>query len=193
MELRDRAPPTCIFCGEPERIEIFEIWDHEMMFETCCEGMHEQIVDDMNDDPAWAQQFLRHLDIETLCGRDLRRVTDDGACGMILDWQLELRPINHGEARAFIDRHHAHCRAPQVWRFHASVWNGRTLLGVAIVGNPVARAFNARGMGRGEPPLRSPGHRDRPALERCLHALRLVRSGGRGSGLEQDHHLHAHR
>lgn len=27
--------PTCLFCGEPERLELFEIWtDHSFMLES---------------------------------------------------------------------------------------------------------------------------------------------------------------
>ena len=29
----------CMFCGQPEHVEIFEVWGHEWMFETCCEGL----------------------------------------------------------------------------------------------------------------------------------------------------------
>ena len=32
------------------------------------------------------------------------------------------------------------------WRFHTGIYNGRTLLGVAIVGNPVAPGLNGRGI-----------------------------------------------
>lgn len=28
---------ACLFCGEPERFEIVEVWGHEFIFETCCE------------------------------------------------------------------------------------------------------------------------------------------------------------
>ena len=93
----DTVPPSahpvipCMFCGEPEHVEILEIWDHEWMFETCCEGLHEQLALEMSEDPEWARRLLRTLDLEVLCGRKLRRVTDDGACGLILDWALEIR------------------------------------------------------------------------------------------------------
>jgi hypothetical protein len=37
-----RDPPTpappCLFCGEPERAEIFEIWGHEFMLETAAKA-----------------------------------------------------------------------------------------------------------------------------------------------------------
>ena len=31
--------PACLFCGEPELFEIAEVWGHEFMVETCCEGL----------------------------------------------------------------------------------------------------------------------------------------------------------
>ena len=147
----DGRPPEmqrepCLFCGQAERIEIFEVWGHEFMFETCCEGLHEQVVAEMNDDPAWARRLLQRLDVEDLCGHALRRVADDECCGLVLDWQLEIAPIGHACARSFVQKHHQHCRPPAVWRFHTGIFNGRTLLGVAIVGNPVAPALNGRGI-----------------------------------------------
>lgn len=141
-----RAEIRCLFCDQPERVEIFEVWGHEWMFETCCEGLHEQLAIEMADDPDWAKQFLRTLDLETLCGSKLRRVSDDGGCGLILDWNLEIHDIDRACARRFIAQHHAHCRVPVTWRFHTGIYNGRTLLGVAIVGNPVAPGFNGRGI-----------------------------------------------
>jgi len=137
---------TCLFCDQPEHVAIFEMWGHEFMLETCCEGLHEAIVIDMNDDPAWARRFLQSLGVEEFTNHRLRRLADDGACGLILDWQLRLRDISADAARRFIARHHAHCDAPVTWRFHTSVLNGGTLVGVAMVGNPVARGLNGRGI-----------------------------------------------
>ncbi len=145
----DTVPPSanpvipCMFCGQPEHVEIFEVWGHEWMFETCCEGLHEQLAIEMAEDPEWAKRFLRTLDLEVLCGCKLRRVADDGACGVILDWALEIREIDRDCAKRFIVQHHAHCRVPVTWRFHTGIYNGRTLLGAALVGNPVAPALNA--------------------------------------------------
>lgn len=136
----------CLFCGEPERAEIFEVWGHEFMLETCCEGLHEQIAMEMNHDPEWARHFIRSAGIETICGRKLRRVADDGGCGLILDWQLALKPVPTSAVRQFIARHHAHCGVPVTWRFHNAVFNGATLIGVAVVGNPVAPALMKRGI-----------------------------------------------
>jgi hypothetical protein len=142
----EQADATCLFCGEPERVSLFEVWVHDFMLETCCAGLHEQIIIDMNDDPAWARQLLRSLELEEICGHALRRVADDGACSLVLDWQLRLDSISHKAARNFVERHHTHCSAPRAWRFHRAIFNGWTLLGVAIVGNPVARALAGRGI-----------------------------------------------
>ena len=71
-----RAEIRCLFCGQPERVEIFEVWGHEWMFETCCEGLHEQLAIEMADDPDWAKRFLRTLDLETFsAAASCRRVS----------------------------------------------------------------------------------------------------------------------
>lgn len=141
-----RHTDPCVFCGQPEQVEVFEVWGHDWMFETCCEGLHEQLVLEMTDDPNWAKQLLRTLELEALCGRKLRRVADDGGCSLILDWALQVHQISRPCARRFIAQHHAHCQVPVAWRFHAGISNGATLIGVAVVGNPVAPALNGRGI-----------------------------------------------
>src|SRR4051794_1166165 len=119
----------CLFCGEPEQVSLHEVWGHEFMLETCCEDLHAQLVAEMNDDPEWARDLLRQLEIEALCGRPLRRVADTGYGAMILNWQLRIGPgLSHAETRAFIARHHAHCSPPLIWRFEAAIYNGSTLL-----------------------------------------------------------------
>jgi hypothetical protein len=138
--------PQCVFCGAPERVDIFEMWSsHEFMLEACCEGRHETVVREMADDPAWARALLKRLGVEDVTGHRLRRLADDGCCGMVLDWQLGLGDIGFGLARRFIDRHHAHCAAPLTWRFGQACWNGTTMIGVVSVGNPVARALCSQG------------------------------------------------
>lgn len=139
--------PACVHCGEPGKLELFEIWSgHEFQIATCCHGLWEEVVAEMAADPVWASSLLRRLGAEVLTGQRLRRVADAQAGGLLLDWQLQIRPVRFAAARAFIVRHHAHCPPPVAWRFGASCWNGPSLLGVVTVGNPVARAFNHRGI-----------------------------------------------
>lgn len=52
---------------------------------------------------------------------------------------LELVPISLAEAKAFVDAHHRHHAAPLGHKFSIGVAEGTTLVGVAIVGRPVAR------------------------------------------------------
>ncbi len=142
----DQLPP-CMFCGQDERVELFEIWsDHRFMIQTCCETLHDSVVHEMTDDPDWARTLLRRIGADLYTGHTLRRLADDGGCGMLLDWQLRICPVTFAVARQFVDRHHAHCRAPRCWRFGVAVRNGTTLIGVAMIGNPVARGFAGRGI-----------------------------------------------
>jgi hypothetical protein len=56
---------------------------------------------------------------------------------------IELRPVTKDDADAFIRAHHRHHRAPvgALWRHGVHDSNG-TLVGVAVVGRPVARALD---------------------------------------------------
>ena len=140
-------PPTepCMFCGGPELVELFEVWsDHNFMLKTCCEGMHEAMLYEMQD-PSDAKALLRHLQAEEITGHSLRRVAEtDGH--LILDYNLNIQPITFSAARSFVGDHHVHNRPPAAWRFGMGTWNGDTLIGVVMVGNPVARLFNNRGI-----------------------------------------------
>lgn len=137
--------PLCVHCGQPEHVEIAEIWGpREFMLDTCCEGMHADIVQAMNDDPDYATTLMRQLGVEDLTGRDLRRVADTGG-QFVLDWQPEVGPIPQAEAKAFIARWHRHNKPPVGDIFRAGVWNGGDLVGVAMIGRPVARKLAEAG------------------------------------------------
>jgi hypothetical protein len=56
--------------------------------------------------------------------------------------QLRLQPITLREARAFVDLHHRHHRAPQGGLFAVAVGEAEAVVGVAIIGKPVARFNN---------------------------------------------------
>lgn len=137
---------TCLWCGEPEVLEIAEIWStHEFMMETCCSARHEQLLAEMADDPEWATKLLRHLGAEELTGFRLRRLYDNQCSSPVLDFRLTVEPVQFATMQAFVRDHHAHCPPPVTWRFGAAIFNGRTQIGVVSVGNPVARAYMHRG------------------------------------------------
>jgi len=56
--------------------------------------------------------------------------------------RLFLQPITQKEARAFIEEHHRHHRAPAGWKFGIAVSDGTRVVGVVCVGRPVARALD---------------------------------------------------
>lgn len=147
------APPdadddgtSCLFCGQAEEIWLHEAWTtHEFQIGTCCHGLHEAVVAEMADDPAWGAELLRDLGADALLGHELKRLASDGDPSVLLDFGLQIRPVAFSRAQAFVRDHHAHCGPPIVARFSASVWNGYSQLGVAMVANPVARALCGRG------------------------------------------------
>jgi len=55
---------------------------------------------------------------------------------------LYLQPITLREARAFVDQYHRHHKAPQGGKFAIGLNDGEKLIGVVIVGRPVARALD---------------------------------------------------
>lgn len=139
---------ACIFCDQPEEVELIEYWGEEraFMFTTCCEGLHESIVERMNDEPKYGAELLTLLlgEYGIADGEKLRRVV--GINGQLqLDWNPEMREITRAQAFDFVEKHHEHNGRLPGWRFGAGIWNGRELIGVIVVGNPTARAYNGRG------------------------------------------------
>lgn len=58
---------------------------------------------------------------------------------------MEMRYISLREAKAFIAEHHRHHKPPQGWKFGLSAWKHEVMVGVATVGNPVARMLYNNG------------------------------------------------
>lgn len=52
---------------------------------------------------------------------------------------LMLQPIEFDEACAFVKQHHRHHVPPQGWKFGVAVSDGMKIVGVCMVGRPVAR------------------------------------------------------
>lgn len=53
-----------------------------------------------------------------------------------------LRPIILRDARRFIGEHHRHNLPPKGWKFGVGLWEGHTLIGVGVAGQPVARLMD---------------------------------------------------
>lgn len=135
---------TCECCGEEEYVELLDAWQGgEFIFTTCCEESYEGTLDWMREDPQYRLWLMRTLGVDEVFGAKLRRVPaceDDRV--FRLDFNIELKPIERDQARAFVDEHHAHNKAPVSWRFGAGIYNGAQLIGVIMVGRPVARMID---------------------------------------------------
>ena len=55
---------------------------------------------------------------------------------------LQLVPVTLSEAKAFVERHHRHHKAPQGGRFAIGVAKDGEVVGVVIVGRPVSRMLD---------------------------------------------------
>jgi len=146
--LREHRGCPCPHCGEPLEAEIFEAWScHEWSFSTCCERLQEEILAEMQD-PDARLPLARALGAEDMLGNggELRGVADDMG-HLYLDWKLKLVPLeapgSQAMAAAFIRANHRHCpSAPAGWLFGIGCYNGRSLIGIAWVGRPTARALD---------------------------------------------------
>jgi len=56
--------------------------------------------------------------------------------------KLIIQPISFTEACTFVKKHHRHHRPPQGWKFGIAVSKGDTVVGVAMIGRPVARHYD---------------------------------------------------
>ncbi len=135
----------CLFCGEPEHVQIVEVWsDHSFQIDTCCLGMHEAVAAEMSEEGEASLRagrsgtnWTRKLVAEAMGAQARRIVPNDG--GLLIDFELTLQEITFAEAKAFVTLRHHHCPGPAGWKFGIGLLNGPTLMGVAMVGRPVAR------------------------------------------------------
>lgn len=144
-EGRPLPAQPCMFCGEPELVEILEVWaPREFQLETCCEAMHEEACRYLAADPKEAAAWLRRLGLDEIVGMRSRRIIDDGLGQLQIDWMPEIVDIQQAQAFAFVEQHHRHCGAPAGWLFGAGLRNGSELIGVCCVGRPVARMIDPK-------------------------------------------------
>lgn len=118
----EEAELSCMHCGEPESVELFECWGREFLFETCCEGLERELTDFLNEDPkAAAAWFERRFGMLLPDRGRLRRVSDNGTGNLILDYALRTQPVAFAQVRMFVEQHHRHSVAPRGWRFGCGV------------------------------------------------------------------------
>ena len=132
----------CPYCGEKPLLELFEVWStREFMLDTCCECMLEEATARLND-PRDAVALLRATGIEAFGFGRLRRLVSESCGSLLLDWNPRIVTVSQARAKAFVREHHAHCPPPAGWRFGAGLCNGHELIGVVMVGRPVARRLD---------------------------------------------------
>lgn len=140
--------PLCRFCGEDRELEVLEFWPEERAFHlsTCCEAYHEAILEELNDcelqaEKDWRRGFAEWFRDET--GIDVRRIYGSESEGALrLDYGLTLGRIARDEAKAFVREHHRHNPPPAGWKWGHAIYNGDDLIGVAMIGRPVARLLD---------------------------------------------------
>jgi hypothetical protein len=132
----------CLYCGRPWFLDVAECWteDRAWMFDTCCEGAHDDACRDAEDDP---RGFAKWFELRT--GVKTRRCyNSDSELAMRLDFGLHAESVTLQEAKAFVGEHHRHNKPPVSWRWGHAVYNGHELVAVAMVGRPVARMIDGK-------------------------------------------------
>lgn len=126
----------CRFCGNEERAELLDIYPEDRTFlagETCCEELGFILHEDFD----FAFDYFKD-EIEAISKQTVRGLRP----WIGLNMKLQIKPIRLKEAKDFISKHHRHNKPPLSWRFGASIWNWETLVGVVMVGRPVARLLD---------------------------------------------------
>ena len=134
---------TCYWCGEEYQLELFEVWDdRDFQILPCCEGAMQEFMA-LADRQMWKELFWMGA------GLPIRQVYDDDLGGVKVDYGLTECAVTLAQAKEFIRRWHRHHKPPIGWRWGHAVasYNNphkRTakVVGVAMVGRPVARAIN---------------------------------------------------
>ncbi len=137
-----KTADECLFCGEPEEVELAEVWpeDRAFMLDACCEELAAYLHENVGELP---RELARELFAEY--GFEVRALRGPGpGTGCAIDFGLDLVPVTLTEAKDFVRAHHRHNPPPVSWRFGFGVRNGAELIGVAMVGRPVARMIDGK-------------------------------------------------
>ena len=130
----------CLFCGEKAVFEVTEIWPKTREFDVwaCCGGNYEAWIAEMQD---WSrEEWKEFIDYHT--GLSVRGVPQEPGVGYAIDWGIRLGPVSLKTAKEFVRCHHRHNPPPAGWRWGLGAYNGSELIGVAMVGRPVARMLD---------------------------------------------------
>ena len=139
----NQPAPTCYWCGDEEVLDILEVWnDREFSLETCCERLYHEVIEDLNESDGGT---VRDEIADLLRGYGIacRKVFNSDSRGqVVIDSGLRLASISRYAAQEFVRQHHRHNPPPPGDRWRHAVYNGRSLVAVAIVGRPVARMID---------------------------------------------------
>jgi len=130
----------CAYCGATEWLTVDDVFldlrEASLMF--CCEGQRDDWLEYMR--VFGGEREARRLQQRLLAeaGVAVRRFTSE----FLLDYGLEVQPVDWPTAKAFVVQHHRHNPHITGWRFGFGCFNGADLVGVCTVGRPVARAID---------------------------------------------------
>jgi len=131
----------CDYCGAIEPVDLLEVWGREFQLETCCEAMQEAISEAVSTGSrdGWIRSIFEKYGIPC---RSI--VAPESDITLKIDFGLRLTPIDLATTKAFIEEHHAHHKPSLSWRWGHAVANGEDIVGVCMVGRPVARMIDSR-------------------------------------------------
>lgn len=140
----------CEGCGEAQWWDLVEVWPEERAFLTdaCCEWFSEELQLSLEEGLRMPLQerkaffgLLRAVFEDH--GIPFRSIVSDPSEGRAkIDWGLHVGDVAQAEAKAFVRKHHRHNPPPAGWRWGHGIFNGADLVGVVMVGRPVARAID---------------------------------------------------
>jgi hypothetical protein len=137
----------CPYCGGdgPEVADADVESDARIavMFDACCEAMcsvAQAIAESGAGDFRDLLEACGYQDL-VYAPTSMRRVVEEGG-GYLADRRIRVAPIPWAQAREFVQAYHRHTRPPAGWLFGFGAWNGEVLIGVVVVGRPVARRLD---------------------------------------------------
>lgn len=140
---------ACPFCGyEDDFLGLDVLGDHLVDWIPCCYAAQDAVG-------AWGFEGVFGVSAEEVVrefsGLPVREVVLEGDRGdSVARCRLSGKDPGYGvkgwrdEVFADVELHHRHHDAPQGWKFGVAAFNGRTKVGVAVVGRPVSRVLQKK-------------------------------------------------